>query len=103
MPDDTVAPPVPVTGPAPTGPAAPAPAPAPEGAATPGAAAGPARSVRVMALLIAFLCGTVGALSVFILFRHLGAGALVALGSSGAAFLGVSGAVKVFEEKLGVL
>ncbi|MER6256940.1 hypothetical protein ABT224_36945 [Streptomyces sp. NPDC001584] len=56
-----------------------------------------------MALLIAFLCGTVGALSVFIVFRHLGAGALVALGSSGAAFLGVSGAVKVFEEKLGVL
>ncbi|MER6449240.1 hypothetical protein [Streptomyces venezuelae] len=56
-----------------------------------------------MALLIAFLCGTVGALSVFILFRHLGAGALVALGSSGAAFLGVGGAIKIFEEKLGVL
>lgn len=101
MPDNTAVPPVPVTGPAPAGP--PAPAPAPEGAATPGSAAGQARSVRFMALLIAFLCGTVGALSVFILFRHLGAGALVALGSSGAAFLGVGGAIKIFEEKLGVL
>ncbi|MER6198397.1 hypothetical protein ABT234_13650 [Streptomyces sp. NPDC001586] len=56
-----------------------------------------------MALLIAVLCGTVGALVAFILFRHLGAGALVAIGSSGATFLGVTGTVKAVEEKLGVL
>ncbi|MER6315442.1 hypothetical protein ABT237_16925 [Streptomyces sp. NPDC001581] len=67
------------------------------------AAAGPSRTEKVMALLIAVLCGTVGALVAFILFRHLGAGALVAIGSSGATFLGVTGVVKAVEEKLGVL
>ncbi|MCX5016652.1 hypothetical protein OG765_37660 [Streptomyces sp. NBC_00555] len=56
-----------------------------------------------MALLIAILCGTVGALAAFILTRHLGAGTLVAIGSSGATFLGVTSTVKYIQEKLGVL
>ncbi|MEU6314795.1 hypothetical protein [Streptomyces sp. NPDC047014] len=90
MPDNPNAPSTPAAGPAA----------APTASDTAG---GPPRSVKVMALLIALLCGIVGALCTFILFRHLGAGTLVALGSSGAVLLGVSGAVKVFEEKLGVL
>lgn len=63
----------------------------------------PSKTVKVMALLIAILCGTVGALAAFILTRHLGAGTLVAIGSSGATFLGVTSTVKYIQEKLGVL
>ncbi|MFD7835278.1 hypothetical protein [Streptomyces sp. NPDC059761] len=63
----------------------------------------PSRTVTVMALVIAMLCGTVGALLAFILTRHLEASALGAIGSSGATFLGVTSTVKYIQEKLGVL
>ncbi|MFJ3975934.1 hypothetical protein [Streptomyces sp. NPDC090021] len=44
-----------------------------------------------------------GAILAFVLTRHLGATELVAIGSAGAAFLGVSGTVKYIKEKLGLL
>ncbi|WP_159042588.1 hypothetical protein OHA91_39420 (plasmid) [Streptomyces erythrochromogenes] len=56
-----------------------------------------------MAILIAVLSGTLGALLAFMLTRHLGASELVAIGSAGATFLGVSATVKYIEEKLGLL
>ncbi|MGW6857231.1 hypothetical protein [Streptomyces xanthophaeus] len=61
------------------------------------------KTVKVMALVIAILCGAVGALAALVLTRHLGADALVAIGSSGVTFLGVTGTVTYAEEKLGLL
>ncbi|MFE5495298.1 hypothetical protein ACFQ7Z_35805 [Streptomyces virginiae] len=63
----------------------------------------PSKTVKVMAILIAVLSGTLGALLAFMLTRHLGASELVAIGSAGATFLGVSATVKYIEEKLGLL
>ncbi|MFF3675887.1 hypothetical protein ACFYYS_18170 [Streptomyces sp. NPDC002120] len=56
-----------------------------------------------MAILIAVLAGALGALLAFVLTRHLGATELVAMGSAGVTFLGVSGTVKYIEEKLNLL
>ncbi|MFF3728499.1 hypothetical protein ACFYYM_39805 [Streptomyces erythrochromogenes] len=64
---------------------------------------GPSKTVKVMAILIAVLSGTVGALIALLLTRHLGATALIAIGSAGVTFLGVTGTVKHIEEKLGLL
>ncbi|MFF3728624.1 hypothetical protein ACFYYM_40480 [Streptomyces erythrochromogenes] len=64
---------------------------------------GPSKTVKVMAILIAILSGTVGALIALLLTRHLGATALIAIGSAGVTFLGVTGTVKYIEEKLGLL
>ncbi|WP_404962231.1 hypothetical protein [Streptomyces sp. 147326] len=93
----------PVTPPTPThtqGPAAPA---TTQGATALSETGGPSRTEKVMALVIAILCGAVGALLAFIITRHLEANSLVAVGSSGITFLGVTGVVKYIEEKLGVL
>ncbi|MFD6230529.1 hypothetical protein ACFWFZ_27250 [Streptomyces sp. NPDC060232] len=56
-----------------------------------------------MAILIAVLSGAVGALIALLLTRHLGATALIAIGSAGVTFLGVTTTVKHIEEKLGLL
>ncbi|WP_328786124.1 hypothetical protein [Streptomyces sp. NBC_00273] len=63
----------------------------------------PTRTVKVMAILIAVLCGALGALLAFVLTRHLGATALVAIGSAGVTFLDVTSTVKHIEEKLNLL
>ncbi|WP_158781304.1 hypothetical protein [Streptomyces sp. NRRL S-237] len=63
----------------------------------------PTRTVKVMAILVAVLCGALGSLLAFALTRHLGATALVAIGSAGVTFLGVTGTVKHIEEKLNLL
>ncbi|UUY52337.1 hypothetical protein NRK68_34235 (plasmid) [Streptomyces yangpuensis] len=88
----------------PNPPATPPPA-APAGPQGGGASSpdGPTRTVKVMAILIAVLSGTLGALLAFVLTRHLGATGLVAAGSAGVTFLGVAGTVKYIEEKLNLL
>ncbi|MFD5618514.1 hypothetical protein [Streptomyces yangpuensis] len=63
----------------------------------------PSKAVKGMAILIAILSGTLGALLAFMITRHLGATPLVAIGSAGASFLGVSGTVKYIEEKFHLL
>ncbi|MEV7442829.1 hypothetical protein AB0O22_17010 [Streptomyces sp. NPDC091204] len=63
----------------------------------------PARTVKVMAVLIAILFAAACALGAFILTRQLGASPLGAVGASGATFLGVSGTALYIEEKLGIL
>ncbi|MFF2793138.1 hypothetical protein ACFVT6_41430 [Streptomyces sp. NPDC058049] len=72
-------------------------------ATTPAPGGDPSRTVKVMAILIAVLSGALGALIALLLTRHLGATALIAIGSAGVTFLGVTGTVKHIEEKLGLL
>lgn len=64
---------------------------------------GPSRTVKVMALIIAILCGLVAALTAFTLSRHLEATNLQAIAYSGVSFLGVAAFVKAVQEKLGLL
>ncbi|WP_327260786.1 hypothetical protein OG444_04095 [Streptomyces sp. NBC_01232] len=97
MPNQTVNPPTPTHTQGPPVPAT------PQGATMPVETDGPSRTEKVMALVIAILCGTVGALLAFLITRHLEATSLVAVGSSGLSFLGVTGLVRYIEEKLGVL
>lgn len=64
---------------------------------------GPSRTVKVMALIIAILCGLVAALTAFALSRHLEATGLEALAYAGVSFLGVTAFVIAVQEKLGLL
>lgn len=64
---------------------------------------GPSRTVKVMALIIATLCGLVAALTAFTLSRHLDATGLQAIAYSGVSFVAVTAFVKAVQEKLGVL
>ncbi|MEU2495477.1 hypothetical protein [Streptomyces sp. NPDC007883] len=65
--------------------------------------ADPSTAEKVMAIIIAVCSGMIAGLVTFIVSRHLHADALEAIVYSGASFLGVSGFVKVVEEKLGLL
>ncbi|MGW1500453.1 hypothetical protein ACWCQW_18040 [Streptomyces mirabilis] len=56
-----------------------------------------------MALVIALLCGTIGALVAFIVWRHFNADTVKALAYAGSTFLGVTYLVKAVEEKLNLL
>lgn len=64
---------------------------------------GPSRTVKVMALIIAILCGLVAALTAFALSRHLEATSLEALTYAGVSFLGVTAFATGVQEKLGFL
>ncbi|GGZ81493.1 hypothetical protein [Streptomyces subrutilus] len=64
---------------------------------------GPSRTVKVMALTIALLCGLVAAVSAFTLSRHLEATGLEAVAYSGGSFLGATALAQVVQEKLGLL
>ncbi|MFJ3667168.1 hypothetical protein ACIPSE_11990 [Streptomyces sp. NPDC090106] len=64
---------------------------------------GPSRTVKVMALVIAFLCGAVAALTAFTLSRHLDATGLEAVTYAGVSFLGVTSLAVAVQEKLGLL
>ncbi|MFI7347125.1 hypothetical protein ACIBSR_12725 [Streptomyces sp. NPDC049936] len=67
------------------------------------ASPGPSRTVKVMALIIAFLCGVVTALIAFTLSRHLDATSLEAVTYAGVSFLGVTTLAVAVQEKLGLL
>ncbi|MFE1556128.1 hypothetical protein ACFW6V_14265 [Streptomyces sp. NPDC058734] len=62
-----------------------------------------AKTVKIMAVLIAVLFAAACALGAFILTRQLGASPLAAVGATGATFLGVSGTALYIQEKLGLL
>ncbi|WP_078888032.1 hypothetical protein [Streptomyces sp. NRRL S-118] len=82
----------------------PGPGPGPAPAPGPGPAPGPPdQTKKVMAIIIAVLCGTVAGLIAYLLGRHLGATPLEGLGCSGISFLAVTSLVKAIEEKVGVL
>ncbi|MFJ9648913.1 hypothetical protein [Streptomyces sp. NPDC101206] len=64
---------------------------------------GPTKTEKIMAVIIAILCGTIAALIAFILTRHLDGTMLAGLGASGSSFLAVAGFVAWIEEKLHLL
>ncbi|MGW1768271.1 hypothetical protein ACWCQL_30035 [Streptomyces sp. NPDC002073] len=63
----------------------------------------PDQTKKIMAIIIALLCGTTAALTAYLLSRHLGATPLEGLGYSGISFLTVTTLVKTIEEHIGLL
>ncbi|MFJ7159202.1 hypothetical protein ACIQUQ_30230 [Streptomyces sp. NPDC101118] len=63
----------------------------------------PTTTEKVMAIIIAILCGVVAALVAYMLIRHLGGTALVGVGCSGGSFATTMGIVAYIEKELGVL
>ncbi|MFD3719805.1 hypothetical protein [Streptomyces sp. NPDC058674] len=63
----------------------------------------PTKTEKVMAVVIAILCGIVAALIAFILTRHLDGTMLAGIGASGTSFLAVAGFIAWIEEKLHLL
>jgi hypothetical protein len=63
----------------------------------------PTRTVKILALMVAFLSGVVGGLLSFGVVFHLSGETLKSLASASAAFLSVTLLVKEVEEKLGLL
>ncbi|WP_221890501.1 hypothetical protein, partial [Streptomyces sp. WAC07061] len=63
----------------------------------------PAKTVKIMAVIIAVLFAAACALGALLLTRQLGASPLAALGAAGATFPVVSGTALYIQEKLGLL
>ncbi|GAA3386391.1 hypothetical protein [Streptomyces racemochromogenes] len=70
---------------------------------TAGPAGRSAKTVKIVAVLIAVLFAAACALGAFILTRQLGASPLAAVGAAGGTFIGVVGTALYVQEKLGLL
>ncbi|WP_143661163.1 hypothetical protein [Streptomyces sp. M41(2017)] len=58
---------------------------------------------KVMAVIIALLCGVVAALLAYVLCQHLGGTPLVGLGYSGGSFIALTTLIVMLEKELGLL
>ncbi|MFD3719808.1 hypothetical protein [Streptomyces sp. NPDC058674] len=63
----------------------------------------PTKTEKVMAIVIAILCGTIAAFIAFILTRHYQGTALMAAGAFGTSFIGTAGFTAWIEDKLHLL
>ncbi|MFD5420920.1 hypothetical protein ACFWJT_23190 [Streptomyces sp. NPDC127069] len=66
-------------------------------------AQGPTKTEKVMAIVIAILCGVIAAFIAYMLIRHLGGSPLVGACSSGGTFTAALGIVAYIEKELGLL